>query len=54
MLVFSQKVNTRTSLMYRYPMGEGSVNLDTCVVDLEESMQSAYETSRKRQNTSSK
>lgn len=51
-LMLGREANTSASLMYRPPLQESPVNLDTYVTDLEERIQCVYETARRRLNTS--
>lgn len=50
--MLGREVNTPASLMYRSPLQNGPVDLDTYVRDLEERIQTAHETARRRLHTS--
>lgn len=50
-LMLGREVNTPASLMYRSLLQDGPVDLDTYVRDLEERVQTAHETARRRLHT---
>lgn len=52
MLMLGREVNTPANVMYRSPLQERPVNLDTYVADLEKRIQCAHETDPRRLHTS--